>query len=62
MKSANPLYRVLLLTVPLILLGCAAQPEGTPDTEIGLSKSSVFDTPVPEAVSNKFANWRVCVV
>ncbi len=46
-------FHLAALVTPVVILlavaGCAG-PAGTPDTEIGLSKASVFDTPSPEAV------------
>ncbi len=39
----------LLLVVPLS--GCAG-PAGTPDTEIGLSRGSVFEAPAPPAIAD----------
>ena len=46
-------FHLAALVTPVVILlavaGCSG-PAGTPDTEIGLSKASVFDTPSPEAV------------
>jgi cytochrome c-type protein NapB len=46
------LFAILVLMSPLLVLlpGLAGGGEGIPDSQIGLSKVSVFDDPAPEAV------------
>jgi cytochrome c-type protein NapB len=50
--------RIILLALVLVYIflgaGCAG-PSGTPDTEIGLSKGSVFEAPSPAAVADNQA-------
>ncbi len=47
MKTINILIGLTLMT--LVLTGAQAGPPGIADEDLGLSKSTVFDTPSPEA-------------
>jgi cytochrome c-type protein NapB len=46
--------RIILLTFAAAAIACAG-PAGTPDTDLGLSKTSVFDAPSPDPVQEERA-------